>query len=100
MHGGSWVSGDADNFRSPPDLIRWWLEHDYAVAVVEFRRATRPGRSPEVKPRDQARDIAHALSWLQSSEDAQQAVAFGFSSGAHLVARLGADPHLFGATEE
>jgi arylformamidase len=97
VHGGSWVGGDKANFeREAPAFIPWWLARGYAVAVVNFRLASRLGAPREVGPGDQARDIAHALSWLlgRASEYAlapDGVVAVGYSSGAHLVALLGAD---------
>lgn len=49
-------------------------------------------------PRDQARDSAHALAWLLQQEDynlkQDDVVALGYSSGAHLVALIGADGSL------
>lgn len=97
VHGGSWVSGDKRNFRdAAPGLIDWWLERDFVVAAVGFRLASPVGTADPVRPVDQARDIAHAIAWLdQNGTDfgitEPGVVAFGFSSGAHLVALLGAD---------
>jgi len=97
VHGGSWVSGDKENFRTAaPELGGWWLDRGYVTAAVNFRLATTPPGPLNVGPVEQAHDIAHALAWLDDhaadygiTEDG--AVAFGFSSGAHLVALLGAD---------
>jgi acetyl esterase/lipase len=97
VHGGSWVGGDKANFRTAaPDFIPWWLGRGYVVAAVNFRLASPLGRPLEVGPMDQARDIAHALAWLNDHADnygidPQQTIAVGYSSGAHLVALLGAD---------
>ncbi len=97
VHGGSWVGGDKANFRdAAPDFVPWWLDRGYVVAAVNFRLATPRGADLEVGPMDQARDIAHALAWLDAHAetygiDAGRAVAVGYSSGAHLVALLGAD---------
>lgn len=97
VHGGSWVGGDKANFDEPaPDFVPWWVDRGYVVAAVNFRLASPLGQPRDVLPRDQARDIAHALAWLAEQADeydiAQgQVVAVGYSSGAHLVALLGAD---------
>lgn len=97
VHGGSWVSGDKSNFGSTaPDFIPWWIERGYVVAAVNFRLASPLGQALEVGPRDQARDIAYALAWLNEQGEErgiapEGTVAVGYSSGAHLVALLGAD---------
>ncbi len=97
VHGGSWVSGDKENFDiAAPDLIPWWVERDYVVVAVNFRLASPPGGPLEVGPMDQAMDIANALRWIEDHAadygiTEAGAVLLGFSSGAHLVALLGAD---------
>jgi arylformamidase len=98
VHGGSWVGGDKAGFsKSAPDFIPWWIDRGYAVAAVNFRLATPLGQPQVVTPTDQADDIAHALAWLLThAEDhhldaASETTLVGYSSGAHLVALLGAD---------
>jgi arylformamidase len=97
VHGGSWVSGDKSNFReSAPEFVPWWLQRGYVVAAVNFRLATPLGQELAVGPMDQARDIAHALAWIDDHADTygiarDGTIAVGYSSGAHLVALLGAD---------
>jgi arylformamidase len=97
VHGGSWVGGDKSNFRdAAPDFIPWWLDRGHVVAALNFRLATPVGSDLEVGPMDQTRDIAHALAWLHSNAatygiDPRRTIAVGYSSGAHLVALLGAD---------
>ena len=97
VHGGSWVGGDKSNFaEAAPDFIPWWLDAGYNVAAVNFRLASPRGEPLEVGPKDQARDIAHALAWLDANAADHGladhgTVALGYSSGAHLVALLGAD---------
>ena len=96
VHGGSWVGGDKDAFSTrAPDLVEWWLERGYTAACLNFRLASRLGQPQTVRPRDQVRDIAHALAWLLQQEDynlkQEDVVALGYSSGAHLVALMGAD---------
>ena len=97
VHGGSWVSGDKANFSgAAPHFIPWWLSRGYTVAAVNFRLASPVSEELTVSPKDQAADIAHALAWLHAhSEDyslsTEATVLVGYSSGAHLVALLGAD---------
>ena len=97
VHGGSWVSGDKANFGgAAPQFIPWWIAQGYTVAAVNFRLASRLGEPLTVSPKDQATDIAHALAWLHAHADEyellpQDTVLVGYSSGAHLVALLGAD---------
>lgn len=97
VHGGSWVSGDKSNFDlQSATFVDWWLDRGYVVAAVNFRLATTPVMSPQIGPMDQARDIASALKWLDDNRRGfgvteRGATLVGFSSGAHLVALLGAD---------
>ncbi len=97
IHGGGWVGGDKANFADrAPHFIPWWLDRGYTVAAVTFRLASPVYEALTVSPKDQASDIAHALAWLHTHADdynlsAQDTVLLGFSSGAHLVALLGAD---------
>lgn len=97
VHGGSWVGGDKDSFdTAAPDFIPWWTDRGYVAAAVNFRLATPLGQPQQVAPTDQARDIAHALAWLvENAEEheiaAEPVVLVGYSSGAHLVALLGAN---------
>lgn len=97
VHGGSWVGGDKAGFEG--DVVPWWLARGYIAAPVNFRLATGISQGHEVKPRDQARDIASALGWLLSNAnsyhiDASRVILLGYSSGAHLVALLGTDERL------
>ncbi len=97
VHGGSWVSGDKENFEQT--LVPWWLARGYVAAPVNFRLASRLGQPRAVLPRDQARDVAAALAWLLARAetyqlDPERVVLLGYSSGAHLVALLGTDEEL------
>jgi arylformamidase len=97
VHGGSWVGGDKANFAdAAPHFIPWWIAHGYTVAAVNFRLASPVGQPLTVSPKDQAADIAHALAWLHDHDQEygirpEDTVLVGYSSGAHLVALLGAD---------
>ena len=66
------------------------------MAAVNFRLASPISQALTVSPKDQAADIAHALAWLHGHAgeyglSTQGSVLLGYSSGAHLVALLGAD---------
>lgn len=97
IHGGSWVSGDKANFaHAAPHFIPWWIARGYTVAAVNFRLANPISQALTTSPKDQASDIAHALAWLHTHADdyhlsTDGTVLVGYSSGAHLVALLGAD---------
>jgi len=101
VHGGSWVSGDKSGFSlSAPDFVPWWIDRGFVVAAVNFRLASPIGQQQVVVPADQASDIASAVAWLLSESsdlqiDASEPVTLvGYSSGAHLVALLGADARI------
>ena len=97
VHGGSWVGGDKANFETrAPAFIPWWLDQGFTVAAVNFRLATPTGPRGGVSVSTQATDIAHALAWLHGHAADygiadQGPILLGYSSGAHLVALLGAD---------
>lgn len=92
VHGGGWANGDKTN----PGLenkLDYWLPKGYAVISGNYRLL------PEAMPRDQARDIALAVSVAQQHArewriDPARFVLMGHSAGAHLVALLGSDPAL------
>ena len=94
VHGGSWVGGDKKGYRNK--IAPWFVNRGYVAAPVNFRLATTPRERPEVKPQDQARDIAAALAWLMNKAEQYQietenVLLVGYSSGAHLVALLATD---------
>lgn len=98
VHGGSWVGGDKANFREhAPALIEWFLERGYVTVAPDFRLATPLGEEGSVTPREQVEDLARALAWVDGHGadwgiTESRPLLLGFSSGAHLVALLGADP--------
>ena len=109
IHGGSWVGGDKSNFAdAAPDFVPFWIKQGFTVAALNFRLATPVGTPREVGPLEQAHDIAHAITWLAAEGEAlgiseDPVIAVGYSSGAHLVALLGADGHILtdaGATAD
>ncbi|MBW1811731.1 MAG: alpha/beta hydrolase [Deltaproteobacteria bacterium] len=96
VHGGSWVGGDKSHLQDTVDLVTWFIDRGYTVAVPNFRLASRPPGLRQVTYADQATDLAFALAWLHDNR-ARYGVTepgvllLGFSSGAHLVALLAAD---------
>jgi len=98
IHGGSWAHGDKSELKINADtLIQWFLARDYVVVAPNFRLANTPGQTQLVTYREQATDIAYALAWLRNNGaqygvTKQAMLLMGFSSGAHLVALMAADP--------
>ncbi len=103
VHGGSWVSGDKANLAKAPSFVPWFIERGFVVAALNFRLASALGQDLEVSYAEQCADIAAALAWLRDhggeyGVTEPGVVLLGYSSGAHLVALLAADPdHLQGA---
>lgn len=97
VHGGSWVGGDKANLSRAASLVPWLESLGYAVAAPNFRRASGPGQPGGVGAVQQAEDIARAVVWLdahraQTGATEPGILLVGYSSGAHLVALLAADP--------
>ena len=103
MHGSAstlphsaWKWWNAKTWPSSPCKARklaHWLPKGYAVVSSNYRML------PETMPLEQARDVARgvALAQRRAGEwnlDPARMVLMGHSAGAHLVALLGAEPHL------
>jgi acetyl esterase/lipase len=96
VHGGSWVGGDKSNLADAEPLVPWLEERGYVVAAPNFRLASDLTGPLLVDWEDQLTDVAAALA--TSTElagalgvDEPGVLLIGYSSGAHLVAMLGAD---------
>ena len=91
VHGGAWMIGDKGNSGVVANKVANWLPKGYIVALPNYRMSRAPN------PLDQADDVGRALAFVQSKAaewgaDPARVLLMGHSSGAHLVALLGADP--------
>jgi len=93
VHGGAWMLGDKGNSGVVANKVANWLPKGYIIASPNYRMSRPPN------PLDQADDVGRALAFVQSRApawggDPSRVVLMGHSSGAHLVALLGADPSI------
>lgn len=84
IHGGAWVTGDKDNPHPAQSLV----EEGFAVASVEYRRAT------QVPYPAQFDDCRAAVMWLRKNAkkyriDPDRVGVWGHSAGGHLASMLG-----------
>jgi len=91
VHGGAWSNGDKSQPAGIRPKVDYWTAQGYVVVSANYRLA------PEVKPTEQADDLARALAFTQREAaawgaDGKRVVLLGHSAGAHLVALLTADP--------
>jgi acetyl esterase/lipase len=88
--GGAWAVGDKSAASTVGDKVAHWLPLGHPVASIGYRRL------PDAGPFEQAGDVARALAFLQrqravEGRSPRDLVVVAHSSGAHLVALLGAD---------
>lgn len=93
VHGGGWRIGDKDN----PGLAEPKAAHYNAMGYV-FIAIDYP-LLPEADPLTQAREVAHALAFIQQHAarwhgDGRRVVLMGHSAGAHIVSLLASSPEL------
>jgi arylformamidase len=93
VHGGGWRIGDKSN----PGLAEPKAAHYNAMGYV-FIAIDYP-LLPEADPLTQAREVAHALAFVQQHAarwhgDGRRVVLMGHSAGAHIVSLLAASPEL------
>lgn len=93
VHGGGWRYGDKGNAGLAAPKAAHWLPRGYVLVSINYRML------PDADPALQARDVAAAVAHLQRHSnqwggDPARTVLMGHSSGAHLVALLGAQPSL------
>ena len=99
VHGGGWAIGDKSN--NPLDKARVFTDAGYVYATINYRlspSAGDPAQSPDrVRFPAHPHDVGEALGWLDHNigrygGDSGRMVLIGHSSGAHLVALVGANP--------
>lgn len=93
VHGGGWRIGDKDN----PGLAEPKAAHYNAMGYV-FIAIDYP-LLPEADPLTQAREVAHALAFIQEHAglwhgDGRRVVLMGHSAGAHIVSLLASSSEL------
>lgn len=94
VHGGGWRRGDkAMPFVVDAKLAHWAAARGWVLVSVNYRFA------PEVRPPQQAQDLARALALVQREAatwgaDGSRVVLMGHSAGAHLAALVSASPAL------
>lgn len=94
VHGGGWRRGD----KAMPQVVgakvaHWVAERGWVLVSVGYRFA------PEVRPPEQAADVALAIAYVQRlargwGADPDAIVLVGHSAGAHLAALASASPRL------
>ena len=87
LHGGAWRFGDKANDGVGPDFAQHWAQQGYIYVSVNTRLL------PDATPLDQAKDLAVALTYVQTQAgswggDASNIVLMGHSAGAHVAALL------------
>lgn len=92
VHGGGWRRGD----KAMPQVVgakvaHWVAERGWVLVSVGYRFA------PEVRPPEQAADVARAIAFVQRQArgwgaDPDAIVLVGHSAGAHLAALASASP--------
>jgi arylformamidase len=93
VHGGGWRRGDKALSSTVDSKVGYWLPKGVVVISINYRML------PEADPREQARDVARALAFVQAKArgwgaDPARVVLMGHSAGAHLVSLLSADPRI------
>ncbi len=87
VHGGSWIQGSKDDFRSQGITF---AGHGVGLAVVDYRL------SPEFRHPAHIQDVARAFAWVRANiakygGHPDELFVGGHSAGGHLAALLGSD---------
>lgn len=90
IHGGGWTSGSKK--MGEGGLPAHFTSHGYVWAAMDYRLV------PSGTVEEQLGDVARAIRWLRRKADRfgidpDQIVLIGHSSGGHLAAMIGSDPH-------
>lgn len=93
VHGGAWRIGDKRNTAVVENKLAHWGGKGLVFMSVNYRLL------PAADPREQARDVAQALAYIQRHAgswggDASKLVLMGHSAGAHLVSLLSVSAEL------
>lgn len=91
VHGGGWRRGDKTMKTSVQNKMSHWTQKGFIFISTDYRLL------PDIKPLDQASDVAHALATAQEKAaswggDPARFVVIGHSAGAHLVALIASSP--------
>ncbi|MEW5941751.1 MAG: alpha/beta hydrolase, partial [Chloroflexota bacterium] len=95
IHGGTWTGGDKSNAHRSAKFLDFFRGNG-AVVVSANIRLQQSDLSPNITYREQAADVASVVRWTRDhiaeyGGDPNRLALFGYSSGAHLVALVGAD---------
>ncbi len=93
VHGGGWRRGDKGGPSMVKNKVLHWVGKGWVLVSVNYRVV------PVANPAEQAEDVGRALAHAQGmaaawGADPGRFVLMGHSSGAHLVALIGADGSL------
>lgn len=91
VHGGAWRTGSKTARGVVENKAAHWLPQGYIFISINYRML------PDIKPLEQADDVAKALATAQSKAaewggSPKRFVIMGHSAGAHLVALLASSP--------
>jgi acetyl esterase/lipase len=91
VHGGGWKRGDKASPGVATAKSHYFVQNGFVFISVNYRLV------PDVKPTDQAGDLARAVGFLKKEVnkyggDPDRIVLMGHSAGAHLSARVATDP--------
>ena len=95
IHGGGWTSGDKSNVNRGEQFVAFF-QRNHAILVSANIRLMQSDLAPNTTYREQASDVASVVRWTRDhiaeyGGDPNRIALFGFSSGAHLSALVGAD---------
>jgi acetyl esterase/lipase len=93
VHGGGWRIGDKDNAGLAEPKASHYNAMGYVFIAIDYPLL------PEADPLTQAREVAHALAFIQQHAarwhgDGHRVVLMGHSAGAHIVSLLASSPEL------
>lgn len=92
VHGGAWRFGDKASKSVVKNKVAHWVSQGFVFISVNYRML------PEIKPVEQAEDVARALIFAQQNSfkwggSAEKIILMGHSAGAHLVSLVSVKPN-------